>query len=501
MSVTVDAVRAFQGLRAVVIGDVMLDSYLEGSATRLCAEGPVPVVRKTSEERLPGGAANTAANLRALGADVMLIGVVGRDIAGALLRTALRDRGVEDSWLIEDGHAATLHKQRILADGQYVTRFDEGDTSTLGPDIERQVLALLDYAGTRADVLVVSDYCYGVLTDTIVARLGEIHRHHRIPLAVDSKDLRRFAEAGATIVTPNHLEAKLAVDPGAPYSGPVRLSEIERLGRRLIEAIDTEFLAVTMGADGVCLVDQRGCTTHIPAQPVADADDVGAGDSFLAATALGLAAGLPCLDAARIGIDAAGIAVAKRRTAVVRQQELLQRVSLREHSHRAADSRSALDEVTARVDAVRQAGGTIVFTNGVFDILHAGHVELLRQARALGDLLVVGVNSDRSARLLKGERRPINAEQDRLALVAALEPVDFAVLFDEETPNAIIRAVRPHIHVKGGDYAEADLPEADVVREFGGRVVILPLVGDHSTSRVIERIAALTLGDEREADA
>ncbi|MBX6342739.1 MAG: D-glycero-beta-D-manno-heptose 1-phosphate adenylyltransferase, partial [Thermomicrobiaceae bacterium] len=216
--------------------------------------------------------------------------------------------------------------------------------------------------------------------------------------------------------------------------------------------------------------------------------------SFTAALALAIAAGAASAEAARIGIDAAGIAVTKRRTAVVRHQELLQRVSLR--VHRPGPAAPDVEALARRLAAARRAGRRVVFTNGVFDILHAGHVEFLRRAKALGDVLVVGVNSDRSARALKGEGRPINSERDRLALVAALDPVDHVVLFDEETPAALIRALRPDVHVKGGDYADVALPEADAVREVGGRIEIVPLVGSLSTTSVIDRIVALASNGE-----
>lgn len=503
MTGALETVRSFRRLRALVIGDAMLDSYLEGTAARLCAEGPVPVVRKTSEERLPGGAANTAANLAALGADVVFLGVVGDDSSAALLRAALRDRGVDDSWLVADPHVATLHKLRIIANGQYVVRFDEGGALPFARRTREQLLATLDHAFPNCDLVVISDYNYGVAGDELVARLKQLRATRPCVLAVDSKNLGRFREAGATIITPNELEALLAVEGAAATPRAFDLDDVKRIGRRLAEAVDSDFVAVTLAGHGVCLVDRRGRAKHFRAHPVTNPSDVGAGDSFLAALSLALGAGAPCATAVGIGIEAAGIAVSKRRTAVVDHQELLQRVSLREHLPQAGQI-DALAAALARIEAARLGGQTIVFTNGVFDILHAGHVEFLRRAKALGDLLVVGVNSDRSARRLKGKGRPINSEEHRLALVAALDAVDHAILFDEETPESLIRDLRPHIHVKGGDYAHAALPEAEAVAEAGGRIVILPLVGDLSTTSVIDRIVALAgdglepgLGDDR----
>ena len=508
MGAAVDLVRDFRHLRVLVIGDAMLDSYLEGDAMRLCSEGPVPVIHKTQEHRVPGGAANTAANLRALGADVAFLGVVGRDAAGTALRAAFQESGIDDLWLVEDEACRTPHKVRILADGQYVARFDEGDAGPcdLSAESHRRLLANLERAYALCDVAVVSDYGYGAASDELIDRLAALHEAHPHTLLVDSKHMYRFRRVRATVVTPNHLEARRAVEYGQ-RTGLLRdegrqlrdeaspLDDAEYVGRRLLQMLDAEHAAITMAADGVFIVDRAGEALHLPAHPVPHANVAGAGDSFASALALALGAGASVVDAAQVALDAASIAVTKRWTAVVRHQELLQRVSLRDY---AADPLAGypggelgLRRLARRLAEERQAGRTIVFTNGVFDILHAGHIQFLRQARELGDVLVVGVNSDRGARRLKGKNRPINSQRDRLALVAALDSVDHAVLFDEDDPSALIRLLCPHLHVKGGDYADAELPEAEAVREAGGRVVILPLAGSLSTSQVIERIVAL----------
>ncbi|HEU5230141.1 MAG TPA: D-glycero-beta-D-manno-heptose 1-phosphate adenylyltransferase [Ktedonobacteraceae bacterium] len=500
-------VRQFRRLRALVIGDAMLDTYLEGTAARLCSEGPVPVVCKTAEHRIPGGAANTAVNLRALDADVIFLGFVGCDLAGSLLRKALRAHGVSDRWLVEDAKAATLHKLRILADGQYVARFDEGGNAiahSYSKESQQRIIANLETAYARCDLVVVSDYYYGALSDALIERLRELHEANPKTLVIDSKALQHFRAVKATVVTPNYQEARLLVElnetrsSGVALQGMRTLEEVERIGWQLLTLLDTEHVAVTLAEKGVFLLNRRGDAWHLPAHPVAHANDVGAGDSFASALALALAAGGSIDEAAQIGIDAAGIAVTKQWTAAVQYQELLQRVSVRAYASNTCsffslphDSQGALSQVVAYLDAQRLAGRTIVFTNGVFDILHAGHVQLLRQAKELGDVLVVGVNSDRSTRRIKGAGRPINGERDRMALVAALDVVDHVVLFDEDTPTELIRALRPHIHVKGGDYADEALPEAVAVHEVGGRVVILPLIGSVSTSGMIERIAAL----------
>lgn len=486
-----EIVRRFGQLRVLVVGDAILDTFTEGTATRLCTEGPVPVVRKCAERRAPGGAANTAANVRALGAQVVLLAAIGRDEAGSALRQGLRDLGVDDRWCVEHQGAATLHKHRILADGHYVVRLDDGEPG-LSPECERALLARFDEELPRCDAVLVSDYGYGVASDALLDRLRG--RDLSKLLVVDSKQLHRFLDVGASVVKPNHVEAQqLGERLGLPPT------PVERLASRLMEATAWACVALTMADRGVLLAERTGATTRIPAPAVPDASDVGAGDTFVAAMTLALAGGAQPLDAAHVAVDAATIAVGKRGTAVVGRDELLdyvvERLVLTGTDTGGTFGEDGLgvsrQRLVAELDEQRAAGKTIVFTNGVFDILHAGHAEFLRRAKRLGDVLVVAVNSDRSVRRIKGPSRPINPQRDRLALISALDCVDHALLFDEDTPVSLIRAIRPHVHVKGGDYNHETLPEAAAVREVGGRVVILPRIGALSTTRVIERIVTV----------
>jgi D-beta-D-heptose 7-phosphate kinase/D-beta-D-heptose 1-phosphate adenosyltransferase len=479
----VEIVSHFAGLRALVIGDAMLDTYLEGVATRLCKEGPVPVVRRQATARAPGGAANVAANLAALGAEVFFVSLIGQDEAGAALRKALRERGVSDRWLVDDPAVATVHKLRIVANDQYLVRFDEGDTRDCTAAAHDRLIANAEDAFRRCDLAVASDYGYGVLSPRMLALVARLRRERPCVLAVDSKDIARFNGTRPTVVTPNLAEAARVVAPTAEPPGP---EAGEQVARALHAMLDAEHVAVTMAGAGVMLVDTSGAATYLPTHPVERAGDVGAGDSFTAALALALAAGAPMELATRIGMDAAAIAITQRRTSVTTHQELLRRALL--------DDRPAglgLRELADRLDRERWAGKTIVFTNGVYDILHAGHVQLLRRAKRLGDVLVVGLNSDASTRRLKGPTRPINREGDRLALVSALEPVDYAVLFEEDSPADVIRALRPDVHVKGGDYTPEQLPERDACAEVGARIEILSLVEGRSTTGVIDKIVGL----------
>jgi D-beta-D-heptose 7-phosphate kinase/D-beta-D-heptose 1-phosphate adenosyltransferase len=338
---------------------------------------------------------------------------------------------------------------------------------------------------------VVPDYGYGVVTDSVIAHLGELRADRPTVMAVDAKAPLRFASAGASVITPNFNEAWLALNPGTtPPRSPTPEMAAE-IGQKLLNQMDCANVVVTLAGDGVVIVSRNEETFHLPARAVAHAGDVGAGDSFTAAMALALSSGADTRQAAQIGIDAAGIAVTQHRTAVVRHRDLLRKVSLEEHA-----PEGSLKALAATLDAERFAGSKIVFTNGVFDILHAGHVQLLRRAKALGDVLVVGINSDASTRRLKGRTRPINTERDRLALVAALDSVDFAVIFEDDGPEELIRSLRPHIHVKGGDYTAESLPEAGAAREVGARIEILSLVDGRSTTNVIRKIQTLALGGE-----
>lgn len=485
VSSATETVQGFTGLRALVIGDAMLDTWLEGEAIRLCKEAPVPVVREVSTTHCPGGAANTAVNLAAFGAEVAYVAFVGSDQSGHHLREAFHTAGIDDRHLVEDATVTTLHKVRVIASGQYVVRFDEGSTEGVSTSSRLQMLERIAALYPQSDLVVVSDYCHGAISDEVITLLGELQQSHPTVLAIDSKTIGRFANCPATMVTPNLQEARRAVEPDSAPDQPVDLERAHEIGRKLRGMLRTSTIAVTMAEQGVLLTGPDGQQSHVPCHPVSRASDVGAGDTFTAATAMALAAGALTEQAVRIGIDAASIAITRGRTSTVSAQDLLRRVSLAE-----ATPVRSLKEVVAQLEIDRFHGKRIVFTNGVFDILHAGHVNLLRRARALGDILVVGINSDASTRRLKGPRRPVNREADRLALVSALDAVDYAVIFEEDTPAEVIRTVRPHVHVKGGDYQADALPELDAVREVGAEIAILSLVEGRSTTSLIDRIVA-----------
>ena len=412
-----------------------------------------------------------------------LAGLIGIDSAGVKLREAIQARGIPTEALIEDSSCTTLRKLRISARGQYLVRLDSAQRNRVGARARQRLLHALETMVEDCDLVVVSDYGYGAVDEQLIDRLATLRIQH--PFVLAGRCERPTAICACSRHSPH---AQLGRSERRGWHAAVgrstgSLEHAIEVTRTLRERVAAEFLAVTLAGDGVLLANQRGEVSHLPSRPLISAQDIGAGDTFISALGLALAAQAAPEQAVEIGIEAALLALTQEHTAVVDQQELLRRVSL---SDRMAGPTVA--SILPMIEAARLRGKSIVFTNGVFDILHVGHVELLRRAKALGDILVVGLNSDASTRRLKGPTRPINSEQDRLALVSALESVDFAVLFDDDTPEQLIRALRPDVHVKGGDYRPADLPEASAVADVGGRIEILPFVEGRSTTRLIELI-------------
>lgn len=480
---------SWSGVRALVIGDALLDTYVDGIALRLGDERPIPVIQALSERHAAGGAANTAAVLRALGAEVTLIGLVGSDSVGMLLRQALRTMSIDDGWLVEDRLVSTLRKRRIRANDQYIVRVDEGDTRSASESAHQQMFARIEEAFPRSDLIVVSDYLYGAVSNDVIHKLSALRAERPCVLAVDSKDVLRFASSKATVVTPNRHEAEIALDPDVAHGRAPsnRWLDVEQMVARLLGKIDADQIVITLASDGAVLGDRTGTLAKISAPNVPGADAIGAGDTFVAAMALALSVGADAVQAAGIGVGAASIAVAKDGTGVPDFDELLRRLAGRQRG--AFPSTPALGMI---LETERAGGRTVVFTCGVFDLLHTGHLHLLHQAKLLGDILVVGVNSDDSVRRLKGDSRPIVNQHERASILASISAVDHVIVFEEDSPEHLIRALRPDIHVKGADYDAESLPEAAAVREVGGQMVFIPRLDGRSTSDIVARILSRT---------
>ena len=475
-------IERFSKLNALVIGDAMLDSYSQGVSGRLCPEAPVPVIDIRRRLDFPGGAANAAANLAALGAHATLVSAVGDDAEGITLTSLLGNQGVAVAPVLRQSGRKTLAKHRIMADTQMIVRFDQGNTEPPDEATEGALLAALRSLVPQNDVVFVSDYDYGLITPRIIDALAELRRENSFVLAVDSKRLARYRELGPTVVKPNRREAFELLGL-APSDLGECCSVIAERAEGLLELTGARIAAVTLDRDGAVIIEQGRSVLRMHARCCGALHPAGAGDSYLATFGLALACLAETAAAAQLAAATADVVVHKEFTATCSAAELREAI--------AEDSRpnAELSRLLKVLESYRHQGRRIVLTNGCFDILHRGHITFLRRARALGDVLLVGVNSDESIRRLKGDSRPINCLEDRLRVLAALSCVDHLVAFHEDSPHALIREIRPDVFVKGGDYRRDTLPEASLVEQLGGRVQILPYLADRSTTRIIERIA------------
>lgn len=458
----------------LVVGDLMLDRYWQGSTSRISPEAPVPVMHVQQSEDRPGGAANVALNLASLGARVSLMGVVGEDEAAQTLRQRLEDESITCEFITVPDSATTT-KLRVVSRNQQLMRLDfegthEGFDPALLLERYRQLLR-------GVDAVVLSDYAKGCLRE--VKGLIEAARQAGLPVIVDPKgdDFDKYSHA--TVITPNMMEFEAVCGHSSDEV------DFEQRAEALRERLSLEALLVTRSDKGMSLFRQGFPALHHPTHAREVYDVTGAGDTVIASLGAGLAAGLAMHEAMQLANLAAGVVVGKLGTATVSMAEL--QAAMREHEPlpRGIVEEEQLLDFLERAHA---SGERVVMTNGCFDILHAGHVAYLSQARALGDRLIVAVNSDESVRLLKGTERPVNGLMQRMAVLAGLESVDWVLPFSEETPQRLICRLLPDVLVKGGDYHPEAIAGGQCVREHGGKVQVLPFVDGCSTSAIIEAI-------------
>ena len=461
-----------------VVGDLMLDETWTGDVSRVAPEAPVPLLNLAAMSRRAGGAGNVVENLVALGAKPIALGAVGPGEEGAWLARRLTTLPGGRGTVVVDPWRTTPVKRRMVAEGRQLLRVDEEIASGLSPDAERELLAAGLRAVVDADVLLVSDYAKGTLTPALLGGLLAAAKKRGIPALVDPKGRDYGRYRGATLVTPNRKELEAVTGDVARDD-----ASVAAIGARLRDELELDALLVKLSEEGMLLLPRGGEARRIRARAREVFDVTGAGDTVLAALGVALGAGLGLEAAAEVANRAAGCAVARVGTAPVHWADLLDGLV-------AAPEEKLLDRthLSAVCTTLRRAHRRVVFTNGCFDLLHPGHIRLLSEARRLGDVLVVGLNSDASVRRLKGEGRPILRERDRAQVLGGLDAVDFVVVFDEETPEALIEAVHPDVLVKGGDYTEATVVGAPFVRSYGGRVALVPLVPGSSTSAVVSRM-------------
>jgi D-beta-D-heptose 7-phosphate kinase/D-beta-D-heptose 1-phosphate adenosyltransferase len=480
--------------RVLVVGDLMLDRYVWGDAERISQEAPVVLLHADKREERLGGASSVATLLRALGARVLLAGVVGPDADGGRIRHHLLDLGVDDEAVLVDPDRPSTVKERYIGRAQQrhpqqMIRVDYEVRNALSAGCERLLTQAIVRQVRRADVVLVSDYGKGVCTPGLLAAVIAAARSGGLRVVADpirGGDYRKYH--GCSAITPNRLEAGLA-------TGRVLTSADLALesARELRERLDLEAAIVTLDSEGMALVHGDGRAQVFPTRPRQVYDITGAGDMVMAVLGMALAVGADYDPAIRLANVAGGLEVEKIGVAPVSREEILRDLYRGDGPHesglglRKLRSREALaQELRAR----QGLGQRVAFTNGCFDVLHAGHVQYLQEARAQADLLVVGLNSDASVRALKGPARPVNDAAARALVLAALEPVDYLVIFDEPTPLEVLRAVRPDVLVKGADYRRDEVIGADFVESYGGRVHLAALREGYSTTRLLQRLGA-----------
>ncbi len=474
------AVRGFRGGRIVVLGDLMLDEYLFGRADRLSPEKPVPVVNFERRDLYPGGAGNVARNLGALGCEPVLISLVGDDETGRQCRTRLVTEGFTDEGLVIEPRRPTPHKLRVHAGQHALVRIDYEDPEDASERARGELLDAIDRLAPGCDAAIVSDYRKGTVSADGVRRLSAIAGDR--PVVADPKGADAERYRGAGYLVPN--ESELSALAGGPWDDSLAESLRGRLGLKA--------LVLTRSERGIRIYSGGPPRDHAArAREVFDV--TGAGDTFAAAFTAMLADGHSVDVAARAANVAAGVKVRRVGTATVTWTEIEAELA---RGLPQAEKKLVAAAAAAAAAERRQRGQTVVFTNGCFDLLHAGHIRYLKASRALGDCLIVGVNSDASVRRLKGNHRPILDQKERAEILSALSFVDYVVIFDEDTPLRLIEAVRPDVLTKGADYESHQVVGADVVRAYGGRVELIELVEGKSSTGIIGRIAARGPGGE-----
>jgi D-beta-D-heptose 7-phosphate kinase / D-beta-D-heptose 1-phosphate adenosyltransferase len=479
----IDIVKNFgkNKLHALVVGDVMLDRYLIGSVGRISPEAPVPVVLIKSEETRAGGASNVAANLALLGISTRLVGCVGADPEAKSLSNLIKSSGVKAS-LIASKTRPTIAKTRILGGHQQMLRLDQEDCAGFSTAENTSLLQVLKVElAEKPSVVILSDYAKGLLSETVCQQIIAQCQAHKIPVLVDPKGSDYGKYKGATALTPNKKEAAEACNTHT--QDDELINKVTALKAKL----GLSFMAVTRGEEGITLVEKT--SHHLPATAQQVFDVSGAGDTVIATLAAGLMHDLSPLQSLELANVAAGVVVGKVGTIPITKADLVEALSAKqgnEQAHKICD----LAQLQSKVEVWKKAKQKIIFTNGCFDLLHAGHVTYLEAAKKRGDKLILGLNTDRSVSAIKGPRRPVVNEQDRARVLAALESVDAVILFDEDTPLKLVKAIKPDVIAKGSDYTADQVIGGKEVQSWGGEIALIDLVEGRSTSNIIKKMNA-----------
>jgi D-beta-D-heptose 7-phosphate kinase / D-beta-D-heptose 1-phosphate adenosyltransferase len=470
----------FRNLKVLVIGDAILDTYVNGSPDRVSREAPVMVFNVNEQHHYCGGAANTAINVAALGAETFFLTILGKDSGSRELMDVLKKHKVQIAHIIRDKGRTTIAKKRITSASHQLMRIDEGTTSAISKMCEKELLQKVSQLYTDIDAIILSDYGFGIITDGLIEGIKEIMTVERKIIVADGRDVSRFKALRPDAVKPNYEETiqLLKIDK-LPYK---RDTQIAEHAKKLQEITGANKVAVTLDVDGVLLLEKGKEPYRITAVPRDNKKAIGAGDTFISAMALSLAAKVKGEVAVQIAAAAAAVVVQKDGTAGCTNNEL------KAYFTAVPKYITETEQLSEIVNDLKKQGKKIVFTNGCFDIIHKGHITLLNKAREAGDVLIVGVNNDNSIRKLKGPERPINNLDDRITVLAGFQSVDYLIAFEEESPVQLIKQVQPHVFVKGGNYTETSIPEAPVLKKLGCTVKIVPYIEEHSTTNIINKI-------------
>jgi D-beta-D-heptose 7-phosphate kinase/D-beta-D-heptose 1-phosphate adenosyltransferase len=465
---------------ALVIGDVMLDRYLIGEVSRISPEAPVPVVLLKSQQDRAGGASNVAANLSLLGIKTHIVGCVGQDGEAAILLDLMASAKIDASGIIHSKHRPTIAKTRILGGHQQMMRVDQESNAALNTEENNQLIkAIEQQLALKPSIVILSDYAKGLLSaDTCQTIISQCNASG-IPTLVDPKGHDYSKYRHATALTPNKKETAEACTTF--IHDPELISKAHALKNKL----DLKFLVVTRGEEGISLIDTQAHLLPAMAKQVFDVS--GAGDTVIATLAAGLIADLSAIEALQLANVAAGVVVAQVGTIPINREDLIEALT-NEQSSEQAHKVCDLQQLLLKVDSWKKNQQKIVFTNGCFDLLHAGHVTYLEAAKKRGDKLILGLNTDRSVSALKGPSRPVVNENDRARVLAALESVDAVILFDEDTPLNLINAIKPNVIAKGSDYSADQVVGGKEVESWGGEIALIDLVAGRSTSNIIKKM-------------
>lgn len=481
---------AWRGFTAVVVGDFMLDQLVYGDAERLTADAPVPVLQARRTEETPGGAASVCMDLAALHGRVIALGVVGDDAEGRLLIEKLGGAGVETWGIVVDPTRPTTVKRNLIGLAQHrhpqkMFRVDFESREPLGEAALTEMLGRFERALGEADVVAIEDYAKGVCSDRVCRAVIDRSRGAGLEVLVDPASIEDYSKyRGCTSITPNRTEAEKAT--GAARTNDGSGSDASWMADRLQELLGSDSVVLTLDREGAMLLERGGSAVLIPTVARQVYDVTGAGDMVLAALCGARANGLGWADAVRFANAAAGLEVEVFGVQPIPFERVYQSIMTQGRARH--EKARSLEEAVIEVRAAKREGKRVVFTNGCFDIIHAGHISLLRRAAAFGDVLIVGMNSDESVRRLKGETRPIHGERDRVDILSELASVDLIVVFEEDTPLGLIEALRPDVLVKGADYQKEQVVGGELVESWGGRVQLVSLLEGRSTTKAIDRM-------------